>query len=228
VRSLRAVLFDLDDTLYPIAEFRRSGFRAVAAEVEAAWGLPRADALGVLNAAMTATPGRELQALAAHAGRPAHVVPSLVEVVRRHVPELRLPDLTRSVLRRMRTSWRIAVVTNGRPDIQARKVRALGLEGLVDVVIYAAEHGSGAGKPDAAPFLAACRAVGVPRTVAVFVGDDPVCDIDGAHAAGLRTIWLRMSPGATPPASAAVVAPSLAEVPTLAARLDTPWRAHVA
>lgn len=226
--SLRAVLFDLDDTLYSLAEFRRSGFRAVATEVERAWGVPRAEALAVLVEAMTSAPGRELQALATWAGRDAGIVPALVDTIRRHVPELHLPEVSRSVLRRMRASWRIAIVTNGRPDIQARKIRALGLEPMVDTVIYAAEHGSGVGKPEAAPFLAACRALGVPSTVAVFVGDDAVCDIDGAHAAGLRTIWLPASSAAAPPLFAGATAPSLADVPTLAARLDTPWRAHVA
>lgn len=228
MRSLRAVLFDLDDTLYPLAQFRHSGFRAVATHVDAAWGLAAAEALDVLERASQSTPGRELQALVAHAGRPDDVVPDLLETIRRHVPALHLPEVSRFVLRRMRTSWRIAIVTNGQPAVQARKVRALGLEPMVDAVIYAAEHGSGIGKPEAAPFLAACRALGVPPTVAVFVGDDAVRDIDGAHAVGLRTIWLPATPTAAAPGVAGATASSLAEVPTLAARLDTPWRAHVA
>lgn len=222
------MLFDLDDTLYPLADFRHSGFRALASYVDAVWGLAAAEALDVLERASAATPGRELQALAAHAGRPDDVVPDLLETLRRHVPDLQLPELSRSVLRRMRTSWRIALVTNGQPAVQARKVRALGLEPMVDAVIYAAEHGSGAGKPEAAPFLAACRALGVPPAVAVFVGDDAVRDIDGAHAIGLRTIWLPASSSATAPRCAGAIASSLADVPALAARLDTPWRAHVA
>lgn len=230
MRSLRAVLFDLDDTLYPLAQFRRSGFRAVASHVDDAWGLAAAEALDVLEHASQATPGRELQALAAHGGRPDDVVPELLEAIRRHVPDLHLPELSRFVLRRMRTSWRIALVTNGQPAVQARKVRALGLEPMVDAVIYAAEHGSGLGKPEPAPFLAACRALAVPPTVAVFVGDDAVRDIDGAHAAGLRTIWLPAPSPATvtAPLFAGAIASSLADVPMLAARLDTPWRAHVA
>ena len=37
----RALVFDLDDTLYPYRQFVSSGFRAVAAEVERAQAYPR-------------------------------------------------------------------------------------------------------------------------------------------------------------------------------------------
>ena len=228
----RAILFDLDDTLYPLERFLMSGFRAVAAAVEARWGVPRAAALETLVRAIDASRGRELQVLAERHHLPAAVVPDLVDVIRLHVPELRLPERSLSVLGAMRRDWRMGLVTNGRPDIQARKVHALGVHRLVDAVVYAHAVGSGAGKPDAAPFLEACRQLGVPAASTVFVGDDLDCDIAGAHAVGMKTIWLpaRVAPQAARPAEQAdVIVASLADVPAAATRLLAPeWRAHVA
>ncbi len=228
----RALLFDLDDTLYPLEHFVRSGFGAVAGLVEQRWGVGRTAALDTLLAASATAPGRELQVLVARHGLADDVVPSLIDVIRAHVPDLRLPALTASVLGALRSGWRLAIVTNGRPDIQRRKVDALGLERLVDVVILAAEHGSGAGKPEPAPFLAACDRLGVPPTHAVFVGDDPDCDIAGAHGVGMKTIWMP-SRTASPVTRAAALADltmaSLADVPAAASTLLVPdWRAHVA
>jgi ribonucleotide monophosphatase NagD (HAD superfamily) len=65
----------------------------------------------------------------------------------------------------------------------------------------------------------------------VFVGDDPVTDIAGAHAVGMKTIWLPSRLDAASPAAAIadVLVASLADVPAAAARLILPdWRAHVA
>lgn len=228
----RAVIFDLDDTLYPLQRFVMSGFRAVAAAVDARWGVPRTAALETLVSAAAAARGRELQVLAERHGLPETAVPDLVEVIRLHVPDLRLPELSLAVLGALRRDWRIGLVTNGRPDIQARKVRALGVHRLVDAVVYAHEVGTGAGKPDAAPFLEACRQLGVAAAATVFVGDDPDCDIAGAHAVGMKTIWLpaRVAPQAARPAELAdVIVASLADVPAAATRLLAPeWRAHVA
>lgn len=231
MRDRRAILFDLDDTLYPLERFVLSGFRAAAAECEARWGVPRDAALDVLTAAFGRVRGRELQVLAEHFRLGDDSVLVLVETMRRHVPDLRLPELAVSVLRALRAGWKLGIVTNGRPDIQARKVRALGLARLVDTVVYANDHGSGAGKPEAAPFLAACQALDVAAAAAVFVGDDPITDIAGAHALGMKTIWLPSRLAAASPATAIadLLVASLADVPAAAARLSQPeWRAHVA
>lgn len=225
----RAIVFDLDDTLYALDRFVLSGFRAVAATVAADWRVDRTRALDTLVAASMTARGQELQALAAWAGREAAAVPALVEVMRTHEPDLCLPAPSVAVLDQMRGTWRIGVVTNGRPDIQARKARALGLSLYVDTVVFAHEHG--AGKPDAAPFLAACRRLGVSPSRTVFVGDDPICDITGAGGVGMKTIWLapHPRPTAADTVEADVTVATMAAVPDAADRLIAPeWRAHVA
>ena len=231
MRDGRAILFDLDDTLYPLDRFVLSGFQAVAAVCEARWNVPRQAALDVLTSAFVRVRGRELQVLAEHFRLELGAVPVLVDVIRTHVPDLHAPELAVSVLRTLAAGWKVGIVTNGRPDIQRRKMLALGLARAVDTVVYANEHGSGVGKPEAAPFLAACRALGVAPAATVFVGDDPVTDIAGAHAVGMKTIWLPSRLDAAPPAAAIadVLVASLADVPAAAARLILPdWRAHVA
>jgi putative hydrolase of the HAD superfamily len=222
VREPRAILFDLDDTLYPYRAFVRSGFRAVGTRLAEERGLPTRAVLKVLRRALVGgARGRELQALCERFSLPASIVPELAEVIREHTPSLRLPRETVSVLSSLRDSWRVGVVTNGTPRIQRRKVAALGLDRFVDTVVFATEHGDGRGKPDATPFQAALERLGTNAAQAVFVGDDRHADIDGAAAVGMRTIhlWTRDAACDCGSRAAGVHVNALAEVPATADRL---------
>lgn len=191
MRERRAILFDLDDTLYPYRAFVRSGFREVGRRLAAERGLPERSVLKVLRRALVGgARGRELQALCERFSLPGSLVPVLAEIMREHSPSLRLPRQTLRVLTELRASWKLGVVTNGTPRIQRRKIAALGLERFVDTVVFATEHGDGAGKPAAPAFHAALARLGTAPVHSVFVGDDRHADIDGAAAIGMSTIHL--------------------------------------
>jgi HAD superfamily hydrolase (TIGR01549 family) len=94
-----------------------------------------------------------------------------------------------ALLAELRASgWRIAVVTNGRA-LQERKLAAAGLDSLVDACCISEVEG--VRKPDARIFEIAAERCGLPLAGAWMAGDNPVADIGGAHALGLRTIWFR-------------------------------------
>jgi len=146
LRDRRAVVFDLDDTLYPYRAFVRSGFRAVAIRLAAERRLQPAAVLRVLCRALAGSGrGHELQELCVRFDLPESLVGSLADLIREHTPSLRLPRESERVLRTLRTNWRIGVLTNGEPHIQRRKVAALGISGLVEDVVFAAECGDGGG-----------------------------------------------------------------------------------
>lgn len=190
-RNPRALLFDLDDTLYPLRRFQLSGFAAVSRHVARFHGADERQAFKLLvSASRTERRGKELDALIEQFGLKLPVT-ELVRIVRGHDPVLRIPRATEETLRLLGRSWQLGVVTNGIPAIQAAKVRALGLERLVDTVVYASEYGSGEGKPDREPFLEALRRLDVPPAQAIAVGDDEFADIFGATRCGLRTIQTR-------------------------------------
>ena len=149
----------------------------------------------------------------------ARDIPSLVDVLRAHRPRLTLPRRSRDVLVALRAhGHRLGIVTNGLPEIQARKVAALGIEALVDTVVYAQHHAPD-GKPAPVCFAVARERLDVEAAHTVFVGDHPVKDIDGATAAGLHAIWLPGARLVPAPAVACAYATSLAEVPALVAHL---------
>lgn len=190
----RAVIFDLDDTLYPYRRFRASGFLAVARYLEARTGLDRRLGFRALQRARRGVfRGRELQACLAQYELPEILLPELFDVYQFHAPDLRLPPVVAANLSALRVAgWRLGVLTNGLPSVQAQKVAALGLEPLVDAVVYAATCGSGEGKPDPAAFAAVVRRLGVEAGRSIFVGNDEEADVAGAARAGMAVVCCRV------------------------------------
>lgn len=197
-----AVLCDLDDTLYPQASWLEGAWRAVAA-AGSRYGLDEGAFLGALqgDAALGSGRGGIIdRALAAVGGsllnRPGtpDLVPYLVAVFRAHRPTRVEPyPGVREALTRLRMAGvRLAVVTDGDVDMQAWKVRALGLSAFFEcVVVSDALGGRGMRKPHSAPFLAALQGLGLGPGRCVVIGDRPEIDVTGAAAVDIRAIRVK-------------------------------------
>ena len=79
----------------------------------------------------------------------------------------------------------IAVLSNGWNPLQIRKARRAGFDGPV-----LASADLGVQKPHCGAFAALLDVLGTAPGNTWYVGDDPLCDIEGARAAGLRSVWL--------------------------------------
>lgn len=218
MRPDRAVVFDLDDTLYPYRRFKVSGFVAVAAHLHLVTGLDARLAFAALTGASRGPDsGREIQQCLTQHDLPASLLPDLVDVFRHHVPRLHRSAAVTRVLHTMRQDgWRLGILTNGQPSIQARKLAALGLEPLVDAIVFASTCGAGGGKPDPDTFATVARRLGVAAAQSVFVGNDERCDVQGASAAGFSTIRCDAWVTDPAPSSADAVLTKFAELPAMA------------
>lgn len=85
---------------------------------------------------------------------------------------------------------KLAVVTNGPVEWQSRKLRTLKLADYFEEVVIS--DAVGIAKPDARVFNLTLERLGVDAGEAIFVGDHPQIDIAGARAAGLRAVWKRV------------------------------------
>lgn len=223
---LRAVLFDLDDTLYPEWDFVRGGF-AIVAQTLATLGVGTpADVMELLER-LHFDGGREgvFDRAAQQLGFTADLVPKLVELFREHAPSLKLEDESRRTLESLRDTYRLGCVTDGFAHVQRRKIDSLGIEVLFDAIVVADELGGRAlWKPDPRPFHHCCELLAVEPGRAAFVGDNPERDLWGAHRAGLLAIRIRRPDGYFRDSASGAgfrhEVASLPEVPGLLARLS--------
>lgn len=90
-------------------------------------------------------------------------------------------------LARLAARFPLAAITNGNADLDA-----IGLTQYFRFALHASDFGTA--KPAAEIFHEACTRLGFLPAEVLHVGDDPALDVVGAHKAGLRSVWLnRMS-----------------------------------
>lgn len=195
---IRAVLFDLDDTLWPIVpvieraesllyDWLKRHTPAVASRVTIDSMRRRRQAL------MATDPVYQLDLRALrHAvlveafhecGEDVAMVDQAMTVFSKARNEVAPFDDVLPTLANLRGRLQLGSISNGVADLEA-----IGIAHFFQTSVAA--HRFGCAKPDAAIFHAACDALQVAPHEAVFVGDDPLLDVQGAQNAGMRAVWM--------------------------------------
>lgn len=97
----------------------------------------------------------------------------------------------RPTLERLGRRYTLASLSNGNADL-----RLIGLDDLFSVSLNAIEVG--VAKPEPPMFEAVCRLLRVQPSQIVHVGDDPEHDVQGGQNAGFRTVWVNRTGRAWP------------------------------
>lgn len=195
--SIRAVLFDLDDTLNDRSQ---SWMKFVELLMHPTSGQLGPCVAGDVHRAIVAADRggyrpkeefiAELLEKLPWRDRPSPV--DLEAYWRREFPKCMVArngaiDLLKSLRSR---GYKLGIVTNGRLATQQAKIEFLGLNRLVDTVTIS--DAVGVKKPDPKICEIALTALGVSSAETVFVGDDPERDIVGPAKMGMRTVWIEM------------------------------------
>ncbi len=193
MRKLRAIAFDLDDTLYPERDYALSGFSAVATWAEAALGMPHDQVYGELKGLFAAGVRRTSfnQWLEGHGLASETWLADMVNHYRQHVPELDpFPELV-ELLKGLHGSYRLAILTQGYASGQRSKIRALDVEHYFETILILDETEREQWKPSRKAFERLLTELELPADQVVYVGDNPEKDFYGARQVGIRTVRVR-------------------------------------
>lgn len=185
-----AVVFDLDDTLYPEREYVYSGFAAVAAEFAAT--LPGVTDLEArLRSQFDADPaGRTMdivvQSLAIN--DPQALVEGMLGVYREHRPRIRVFDDAPGCLAACRQYGKLALISDGRLEGQRAKLDALGIAPLFDCIVLTDRWGKEFWKPHPRAYEHVEAALGCAPEQCVYVADNVRKDFVAPNARGWRTV----------------------------------------
>ncbi len=83
---------------------------------------------------------------------------------------------------------KIGLITNGNGALQRAKLEMLGLEEIFDAVLVGDEFG--APKPDTAIFLEMSKILGIAPEEMLYIGDNPVNDIEPSRRVGYVPVWV--------------------------------------
>ena len=199
---IRAVIFDLDDTLYEYGPLDKE-----------AWGKVRELACGELGISVAVyeeaysygrrETKRQLENVAASHNRLLYCQKTLEYLGVNPVPlSLRMYETywgffldnlslyagARDLLEALHEKYiRVGVCTDLLAHIQHRKLRRLGMMDDVDCLVTSEE--AGVEKPAPGIFKLCLEKLRLPAEVVCFVGDNLERDVKGAMAAGLQAVW---------------------------------------
>ena len=196
--TIKAILFDLDDTLWPVGPVIRHAEQALhdwlavhTPQVTAAYDIEglrrRRQALVPTDLRFSydlwSLRHRLLQDVMAEQGAdPAHA-DAAMQVFAQARNQVSLYDDVLPALQQLQADFITGSVSNGFADLNS-----IGLAPYFRVSMAA--HSFGCAKPDPRIFLAACEALQVAPHETLYVGDDVLLDVHGATQAGLQAVWM--------------------------------------
>lgn len=198
MRNIRAITFDLDDTLWEIHPVIRRAERALHEWLSQHY--PRITekfdpaALREVRANVVSEHPQKshdltflryttLAQVASAAGYETDFIDDAFRVFDDVRNDVELFPGVVAALTQLGEQYRIIALTNGNADL-----KKIGIDGLFDAHITAAS--AGAAKPSAVIFEAAIQAAGYSAAETLHVGDHPEFDVLGAKAAGMPSVWL--------------------------------------
>ena len=193
MRKWQAIVFDLDDTLYPEAQYVRSGFGQVARWSSARLTIPSDRSAAELNSLFeSGVRGNIFDVwLQSHNCDDPRLVNELVRVYREHSPDIEPFEGISELLSLLKSEYRLGLLSDGYISVQRRKLQALRLAYHFQSIVFSDEWGRTAWKPNVRCFAAVAEMLGCAANRIVYVGDNPTKDFVGARRAGFASIWLR-------------------------------------
>lgn len=196
--SIRALFFDLDDTLWPITpvivqaeQVLFAWLAAHAPRVAASYSIDmmRQQRIQLMQARPELA--IDLQALRYQAlldtflrcDEDSALVTAAMQVFNQARNQVQLFDDVAHCLPHLAKLVKLGSLTNGAADLEA-----IGLAHHFEVSLSA--HKIGKAKPDPHVFLLACEALKLQPEQVAYIGDDLRLDVEGAQKAGLTGIWL--------------------------------------
>jgi FMN hydrolase / 5-amino-6-(5-phospho-D-ribitylamino)uracil phosphatase len=226
--AIRAVAFDLDNTLWDVDP--------VLARAEERWlqwlrencpRIPERLSLDDMRAARMQLAACEphnahdftylrIASLAQHArefGYDESIADEAFEIFIAARNELDLFADVRPGLNRLHARYALATLSNGNADLGR-----IGLADFFSVSLNA--RGVGAAKPDRRCFERLVKDLRLEPQEVIYVGDDPLLDVEAARAAGLATAWMNRT-GQTWPTTVRPADIDISDCVELASRLGT-------
>jgi len=186
---IKLIIFDLDDTLYKENDYVRSWFQAVANYVSDNFWISQSKVFKYLwSTFQRYWRWKNFDMMINHFCLQDLSLKKLVNIYREHRPNINLTKGKIVLLKKLKKRYKLCMITNGYPEVQKKKIKALDMKTYFDKIYYADEQWREYGKPHRKYFELALRQFRISPKNALMVGDDHECDILGAKSVGINTL----------------------------------------
>lgn len=188
-QPIQGVIFDLDDTLYSEKQYVISGYKKIAEF------LGDKTAEGKLwNYFLEKKPA--IDAYLAESGD-EKLKADCLAIYRNQMPEIKLYDGVIELIKDMKSrDIKVGIITDGRVEGQKNKLKALGLDELIDDIIITDELGGiQFRKPNDISFRIMQNRWRIPFEQMIYVGDNPDKDFQAPKQLGMRCLYFKNKDG---------------------------------
>ena len=189
LENLKAIIFDLDDTLYSQKSFKLSGCKVVAEWLEKNEQYDRNksydELLKIIDRYGPSYPfifDRLIENLQLE----KKLLPMLIDQFINHPPTISLYDNVDTLFFEINKKYLTGLLTDGRHQVQKRKVLSLNLADKFDHIVYSDFFGLS--KPAVELYVIFEKEFNLTGDELMYVGDNPGKDFSGAVERGWKTI----------------------------------------
>lgn len=178
----RVVVFDLDDTLYKEVDYLKSAYCEIADLVGEKTGCH-----GIYDKmiAWWENSDNVFENLISICHLDVSVN-DLLDLYRKHQPQIRLDESTWSVLNQIRQTCQLGIISDGRSVTQRNKIKAMGIEEVFNDILISEE--TRCKKPSEEPYRFFMKKY--PESKYVYIGDNPAKDFYAPNKLGWMTVCL--------------------------------------
>lgn len=187
------VALDLDDTLYPEADYVYSAYSAVAQALARRCSISPDSSLAIMQQAFLSglNPFNQLFDAYPALNKDQDILSLVLEIYRYHTPSITLPpDSEKFLLALQAKGIKTAIITDGRASTQLNKIQALGLLKFIPPHLIFISEERGYDKTSPLPWRQIIRLFPEAKKF-IAIGDNPEKDFLQPSLLGYKTIQLK-------------------------------------
>lgn len=192
---MKALVFDLDDTLYKEADFVHGAFKEVAGYLSVKYDINKDELYETMVDILNKYGRGSIFNYLCDTYGINEDINTLVELYRKAAPKINLYEDAEYFFRNIKGKYKLGLITDGVYYVQRNKIRLLGIEKYFDVIVVTDEHGKDFWKPSIKPYVKMAEELGAQLENMIYIGDNPQKDFYGARKLGMWTIRIRREAG---------------------------------
>ena len=186
---MKAIIFDLDNTLYNVEQYYLGAFKAIAEYLSQEYNLSKQE---IYNRLVNLW--NEKTSMYSHLFNDlldffnlGNELENVIKIFNDYDGGLKpYPDVIPTLKELKRWGYKLGIITDGNVGRQKRKINLLGLDGFFDVIVFTKELDNP--KPSEIPFREGINKLKANPQNSLYVGDNPLIDFEGAKKMGMKTV----------------------------------------
>ncbi|MGU9332072.1 HAD family hydrolase [Clostridium perfringens] len=195
---IKAIVFDLDDTLISERDYIKSGFKVVSNYIEGKYSIDQKKVFNKMEELFKKSTKNVFNRTLEHfkIKYEKEDILKLISIYRNHVPDIKFFDDVIPTLEELRKrGYKLGIITDGYKETQNRKLNALKCREFFDEIIITDELGREYWKPHEKSYKLISEKLDIKPEEYIYVGDNSIKDFVNAKKIGVKTILIKRDLG---------------------------------